>query len=430
MAKIEELPDRDSDAPQEGVPTAALPPTHPTSTASFLADLTRTPLFMSSSDPSFTSDNTTFDALRALAYEGTPGEISENFRLQGNDAYKEKRWRDAVGFYTSALDAIDPRNQKLKKEQQEKEREQALKEGKEVPAHPVEELKREDGKEETKELLDGIREKCLANRAAANLELKNYRSVILDCAVALELNDKNTKAYYRSASALMALGRPVEAVEVLNRGVDALGNNIKEAAALKALLSRADKAKEEHLAKEKKKADETALKKRRETNVARALKKRGIKVRSSVKEMDATSAVDLPDDAKIALENPDDVDSELRFPVAVLYPVHGVSDFVPNWAESESVEVRLGGEVLKERAEWDRSGEYVWGEGKQAGKGVECFMETVGGGLVKVGKRVKMGEVLAGGKVEVVDGVVKLLVVPVGRREKWVEEWKKVKGKS
>ena len=44
-------------------------------------------------------------------------------------------------------------------------------------------------------------------------------------------------------------------------------------------------------------------------------------------------------------------------------------------------------------------------------------METLTGGLVKVGKKVPPGEVLGGGKVEVVDDLVKLMVVPRGRRE-------------
>lgn len=38
-------------------------------------------------------------------------EIAQNFKEQGNDAFKEKRYRDALKFYTQGIDAkpTDPR---------------------------------------------------------------------------------------------------------------------------------------------------------------------------------------------------------------------------------------------------------------------------------------------------------------------------------
>ena len=86
-----------------------------------------------------TQDNDELEALKALAYEGTTLEVAENFRAQGNDWYRVRRWGDAREFYTKALDVLLTD----KKEEERKER-MAL-----------------------EEIL------CL-NRAACNLELRAY----------------------------------------------------------------------------------------------------------------------------------------------------------------------------------------------------------------------------------------------------------------
>lgn len=63
-------------------------------------------------------------------------------------------------------------------------------------------------------------------------------------------------------------------------------------------------------------------------------------------------------------------------------------------------------------------------------EGVESFAETREGGLVKVGRKVRLLDLLAGGKVEVVDGVVKVFVVPKGKVEAWVRGMRERKGKN
>ena len=57
-------------------------------------------------------------------------------------------------------------------------------------------------------------------------------------------------------------------------------------------------------------------------------------------------------------------------------------------------------------------------------------METVTGGLIKVGKKLPLLQVLSGGKVEVVDELVRIIVVPRGKTAKFVEDFKARKGKS
>ena len=78
---------------------------------------------------------------------------------------------------------------------------------------------------------------------------------------------------------------------------------------------------------------------------------------------------------------------------------------------------------------WDAEGVYTAG-------GVECFMETERGGMVKVGRKVRVGECLGTGedgdgrgRGEVVDGVVRVFVVPKGGVRGWVEEVRRRKGR-
>lgn len=116
--------------------------------------------------------------------------------------------------------------------------------------------------------------------------------------------------------------------------------------------------------------------------------------------------------------------STLHFPVLLLYPTHGESDFVKQVAETE-VWGEVLGMVLGDKLPWDAEGEFKI-------EGVESYMQTREGGMVKVGRKVRVLDVLGGkdGKVEVVDGVVRVFVVPKGRVRGWVEEMKARKGQQ
>ncbi|GAA93459.1 hypothetical protein E5Q_00100 [Mixia osmundae IAM 14324] len=48
--------------------------------------------------------NTTLDALQTLLYDGTPDEIAQNLKSQGNEYYNGRRYKEALGFYTQAID--------------------------------------------------------------------------------------------------------------------------------------------------------------------------------------------------------------------------------------------------------------------------------------------------------------------------------------
>lgn len=136
--------------------------------------------------------NTTLEALRSLAFSGTPNEQAVNFKKHGNDYFKGKRFREAIGFYDKAIEA-EPDSE------------------------------------------DGLLLSLYLNRAACHLELHNYRSTLRDTSKALGLDPTSSKAFFRAAKALMALNKLVEAVDCCDHALSNDQNN-NEVQALKASI--------------------------------------------------------------------------------------------------------------------------------------------------------------------------------------------------
>ncbi|KAJ3086626.1 40S ribosomal protein [Quaeritorhiza haematococci] len=142
----------------------------------FFKELDRTPLFMRSL-PQDAEENDMLAALQSLVYDGTPEEIATNFKNQGNERFMEGRsqYKEAITFYTKGI-----------------------------------EVKCKD---------DSLNSILYSNRAAVNLELKNYRRVLNDCAEAIKLNPQNVKAWFRSARACLELDKISEALDCCDRGL-------------------------------------------------------------------------------------------------------------------------------------------------------------------------------------------------------------------
>ncbi|KAG0269327.1 hypothetical protein DFQ27_004011, partial [Actinomortierella ambigua] len=68
-------------------------------------DMSQVPLFMQNLTAE-ALDNPLIQALQELAYDGTPEEVAENFKNQGNECFKQgkKFYKDAIDYYTKALD--------------------------------------------------------------------------------------------------------------------------------------------------------------------------------------------------------------------------------------------------------------------------------------------------------------------------------------
>ncbi|KAL1991098.1 hypothetical protein VTN49DRAFT_5602 [Thermomyces lanuginosus] len=350
-----------------------------------LADMMKkTPLFMTDINDAGDDEeaNNMLDAIRALQHEGTRGEAALNFREQGNEAAKVKDWKNAKEYYNKGLAVLNVKpgseQDKWEKPKDEKEEERMQREA---------------------------REACLINRALCNLELKNYRSTTLDCAAVLKLNPRNVKAYYRSASALLALDKIEEAQDAASRGLAVEPSNI----ALKKLA--------EKIAERKAVLDRIAAKKREEEErrqkeqhlLRTALRARSIRIRRTDQPPDLQGA-------KVHLSpDPLSPESTLCFPTMILYPLEAQTDFIQAFSESDRLLDHFRDYLLP--PPWDTRGAYEPDK-------VDCYMETVTGGLIKVGKKVPLLQILSGGKVEVVDELVKIIVVPTAEASRFIEDFK------
>lgn len=232
----------------------------------------------------------------------------------------------------------------------------------------------------------------------------NYRSCTLDCAGSLKINPKNIKAYYRSSLALFKLDKIAEAEDSVKRGLaidpesKALQESSKKIAERKAQLERAAA---------RKRAEEELLRKQN-TMLSTALKARQIRTRKTEQPPDL-------EDAKIRLvPDPLSPESTIEFPAVFLYPMEAESDFIKSFSEMNSISDHLD---YIFPLPWDIKKEYTVNN-------VECFMQTVTGGLIKAGKSLPLLQILSGGKVEVIDQLVNIYVVPLSKTSKFIAEMK------
>ncbi|KAF9481982.1 40S ribosomal protein S7 [Pholiota conissans] len=339
-----------------------------------LAAFDSVPLFMKSL-PEDDSDPT-LSALQSLIYEGTPDEIAQNFKEQGNEYFKGKRYREALGFYTQGVDA--------------------------KPADNT------------------ILEALLCNRAACNLELQNYGSVLRDCSKVLSINPKSSKAFYRSATALVNLGRYDEAedccVRCLSYDVDNAG--------VKAIQQRGLKLKEEAEKKEREKQER--IKKEEDAKLAlkMALRERNLIIFN--KPGGSVSPVQPHFDTE------DPTGSTLVLPVFFLYPQYATSDIISDFVEDTTFAAHI--EVMfppqAPPPEWDKKGEYTPGN-------LVVYATTYRKRLLKVGKKKTLRDVCKEAKakeeqpmdgLQIRDGCIYFVVLPKGPEEtKWIEEFKKTR---
>jgi tetratricopeptide (TPR) repeat protein len=327
------------------------------------AELNRVPLFMRQLDETdgAEGENVELEALKSLAYEGEPWEVATSFKENGNESFGKMEYKDALEYYTKAI---------LVK----------------------------CGKQE-------IDEACFVNRAACNLQLENYGKVLADCARALRINPENMKALYRSTKACLAVDRLDEAQDLIDRGLK---------------LDPTNKAMLQQLAMlEKRLKHVLEVTKKREDREARAaLEKKTLEEAIQMRKLDLRYSPRPPDlgDAKISLSNPIDATSLLAFPIIFLYPLTFESDFVQQCAERET----FGDEIdmiLSNSPPWDTKGQY-----KPAL--VDLFIETKTGSVLKLGRKVTLGNVLATGKVEIWDSVIQIYIVPKTESAAWVEDFK------
>ncbi len=126
------------------------------------------PLFMNEL-PDNLDDYPELAALQALAFDGSPTEIAENFKNQGNDHYNAKNYREALGFYKQGLE---------------------------------------------QEIENDLLHVLQLNMAQAHLKLENYKSCYSICLDVLSRDRYCEKAYFRALQALLKCDRVSESYEL------------------------------------------------------------------------------------------------------------------------------------------------------------------------------------------------------------------------
>jgi len=359
-----------------------------------MAEFDSTPLFMRNLPPE-ESDNVAYEAIKSLVYEGTPNEQALNLKIQGNDYFKAKRFREALGFYNQGL-SVNP-----------------------------------------DDII--VKEALLMNRAACNIELGNYGIALRDTSAALTLNPSSVKGYYRSSVALAALGKYTEALDACDRGLlyhptnSGLREQQEKMAKLKGdwdakLADKADK--------ERKEAQEKAVK-------HAAFRALGLIQISTGKPKPLHTQYEPHFDPNFSGFRTSA--TPVLFPVFLLYPQYNTSDLITSFDPSATFAWHLStmfpptpghpvspGMTAPNHSgppDWDRAGEYT-------AQNLAVYATTNRRRMLKIGKRMTLRDAcdaaarVAPGEerdgLELCDDAITFTVVPKGERERaWVEEYKR-----
>jgi hypothetical protein len=205
------------------------------------------------------------------------------------------------------------------------------------------------------------------------------------------------------------LDKIVEAEDACSRGLEVDAKNVALLGLQKRIQTRkeqvakieaARKTREEKAAKEK-----TALK--------QALKMRNVPSRTTDKAPEM-------EDAALKLSDSLDPSSTLTVPVLMLYPLEAQSDLIKAFEETHSLLDHLS-YILP--VPWDEQNEYPLDS-------VDCYMPTPSGSLIKAGKKLPLRRLLESGKVEMVDNMLQVFVVPRSKAAGWIETYKKTQGRT
>lgn len=408
--KKDGVADNDASANTAAAAAAMMPELPAAKKQSFeeiMADLSKTPLFMTELNDQDQEANNDIAALQALNYEGTPLENGVDFKMRGNDCFKVRGFVDAREFYTKGIQILAAQERK-RATAATTNAAAAAADGTTTQNVSAVGTEDNDDNEEEVEQQRQVLEALYVNRAACHLELDNFRSCWLDCAAALRLNPANVKAYYRSARALLAVDRVEEAHHLTARGLALDPANAALAQTERDVSRRAAQLSE----KAQQASQRKDLARRRRDLLQTALRARNIATRTTPHKPS-----DMQDARVELVPDPDDPTSSLVFPTVLLYPEHLETDFIKAFGETQTLEEHLG---YVFPLPWDGAGAYTL-------DGVSCYVETKDGGVLKMGKRVPLLKVLATGKVEVVDEVARIYVLPNDKAEAWITKFKKAK---
>lgn len=267
------------------------------------------------------------EAIQALIEDGETAEsLALHWKNQGNDMFSDAKkahrgyFKNAMKYYNDAL------------------------------AYAYKALALPDEERDLSYDMKELTSQILCNRAAVQLELKNYASCRSDAAKAINRDPSNVKAYYRGAKASRMLRKPVDTLRYCEEG---LKRDPKNNLLLK--LQVEGRRLVEELRVEKLKRERERMKRRAATDKYRKLcASRGVRVGRA-----------MVDDERVRqYEGKADLDPQsgnMYWPVLFLYDQHGTSDFVQFFGEQDTVIEHLANMFPEDGpyADWDTNNEFV-----------------------------------------------------------------------
>jgi len=314
--------------------------------------------------PKNIEDNPGLMAIQSLLYEGTPDEVAENFKNQGNELFRQGKihYKDAMEFYKKGL---------------------------------------------ATKCNDTLRATLLNNQAAIHLENQNYRMSNEDCKEAIKLDPINVKAYYRLTKGLHLLEKYEEALGYCRQGLQIELTNM-------ALLGEQDKLMKK--IEEKKKIEEEKREKGRKEKESKkiidnAIGSRGIKLEKKTDSDTSssaftTSSIDSHHRVYLDLQT-----NQLHWPVFIVYPEYKQTDFIADFNEDDRIIDHLA-TIFEGSPPWDDEKKYT-----NVGKlGVYFEARTKDGklALAKVNSELTLKKILSHQSYTVFDRTPGLIVMVKG----------------
>ncbi|KAL0122185.1 hypothetical protein PUN28_007142 [Cardiocondyla obscurior] len=254
------------------------------------------------------------EGLQQLKYgedENTPEELANNYKEDGNFNYKYKKYRLAILSYTEGI--------------------------------------------RTKCKDDELMAQLYNNRAASHFMLKNYRSCLSDCKLALKFNPQYWKTLSRAATCSFCIKNYDQCIDFCDQILDHNSTDktilkLKSDAVIAKNRLQRDKRKQEREEKKLDKEDEKLLE---------IISRRGINLeltddKQRLELSDLEPQVPQIAQCRVHFDEKD----KLLWPVMILYPETQQTDFIQNFHEDTPFVDQLH-ELFEEPPEWDIKRRYT-----------------------------------------------------------------------
>ncbi|XP_066257763.1 DNA polymerase interacting tetratricopeptide repeat-containing, protein of 47 kDa [Euwallacea similis] len=239
---------------------------------------------------------------------------------------------------------------------------------------------------------EGIKQKCgnheleaslLNNRAAAHWFLKNYRSCLQDCELALRIKPTYIKALSRAANCCYHLTQYNKALEFCDKLLEDNSSN-KDILDLRKKCVKDLKEKERN---ERKKDIEEKKRKNLENDLVKEIVARGYQIEGGCSGNINLSQLE-PYFPKLAQHRVslNKESNSLMWPVVFVYPEYKIMDYIQRFDEHDSISVHLN-VVFETYPEWDYQKKYRPGN-------INVYFEDLKQKLVKVDDKKALREVL------------------------------------